>query len=229
MTERATYEPQYQRALDLEATHGLLRLGLMTNQHWHDDPKRVGFVMARYKFVAKMMEGFDRVLEMGCGDGFYDRIVAQAVGHLTACDIDPLLIEDALARPTQGWDIEYCIHDALSGPTDDRFDGVYSLDVLEHIPPEDEETFLSNLAACLHPHGVAVVGSPSLESQAHASEISRRGHVNCKTGSDLKRSLERHFRNVFLFSMNDEVVHTGFTPMAHYLLALCCGPLNARG
>jgi hypothetical protein len=22
--------------------------------------------------------------------------------------------------------------------------------------------------------------------------------------------------------MNDEIVHTGFFPMAHYLLALCC-------
>jgi hypothetical protein len=26
-----------------------------------------------------------------------------------------------------------------------------------------------------------------------------------------------------LFSMNDETVHTGFYPMAHYLIALCCG------
>jgi hypothetical protein len=26
---------------------------------------------------------------------------------------------------------------------------------------------------------------------------------------------------VFLFSMNDEVVHTGFYPMAHYLFAVC--------
>ena len=35
------------------------------------------------------------------------------------------------------------------------------------------------------------------------------------------RTLVSHFfHNVFLFSMNDEVVHTGFTPMAHYLLAI---------
>jgi len=23
--------------------------------------------------------------------------------------------------------------------------------------------------------------------------------------------------------MNDEVVHTGFAPMAHYVMVLCCG------
>jgi hypothetical protein len=27
-----------------------------------------------------------------------------------------------------------------------------------------------------------------------------------------------------MFSMNDEVVHTGFSPMAHYLFALCGQP-----
>ena len=35
--------------------------------------------------------------------------------------------------------------------------------------------------------------------------------------------LEGHFDNVFLFSMNDEVVHTGFHPLAHYLFAVCAG------
>jgi len=63
----------------------------------------------------------------------------------------------------------------------------------------------------------------SLESQAYASPDSRAGHINCKTGSDLKRVMEVHFHNVFLFSMNDEVVHTGYAKMAHYLLALAIG------
>jgi hypothetical protein len=35
--------------------------------------------------------------------------------------------------------------------------------------------------------------------------------------------MAEHFENVFVFSMNDEVVHTGFTPMAHYLLAIGAG------
>jgi hypothetical protein len=39
----------------------------------------------------------------------------------------------------------------------------------------------------------------------------------------LKMLLELYFHNVFIFSMNDEVVHTGYYKMAHYLLALCVG------
>jgi len=35
--------------------------------------------------------------------------------------------------------------------------------------------------------------------------------------------VSKFFRNIFIFSMNDEVVHTGFHPMAHYLFAIGVG------
>jgi len=115
--------------------------------------------------------------------------------------------------------------DFLTGPVPPgRFDAVYSLDVFEHIPAEREDQFIENVARSLTPNGAAIIGSPSLQSQAYASEGSKAGHVNCKDGRDYRRAMEHHFANVFLFSMNDEVVHTGFAPMAHYLLALCAGP-----
>ena len=63
---------------------------------------------------------------------------------------------------------------------------------------------------------------PSLESQKYASEPSKIGHVNCKTAAQLKSLSEVYFNNVFIFSMNDEVLHTGFHPMSHYLFSLCC-------
>ncbi len=71
--------------------------------------------------------------------------------------------------------------------------------------------------------GALIVGMPSLESQVHASPQSKAGQVNYKTGTALKDLFQEYFGNVFLFSMNDEVIHTGFTPMAHYFLVLCCG------
>lgn len=114
-------------------------------------------------------------------------------------------------------------HDILTGRLPHQHDGLYSLDVIEHIAPRDEQTYLVNLRDSLTDDGVLIIGTPSLESQRHASPPSLAGHVNCKSGSDLKTLLEIYFKNVFLFSMNDEVVHTGFYPMAHYLLAIGCG------
>jgi phospholipid N-methyltransferase len=219
-----TREPQYQPMIDLRKRQGLTPLGLMSNLVWHEDPKRLGIVLARYKFVAKMLAGSQDVLEVGCADAFCTRVVLQEVERLTAVDFDPLFIEDARRRRDPEWPFECRVHDILEGPVIGPFDGVFALDLLEHIPREQEQRFLSNLAQSLAAHGVLILGSPSLQSQAYASPASREGHVNCKDAPGLKSLIGRYFHNVFIFSMNDEVVHTGFYPMAHYLFAVCCGP-----
>jgi 2-polyprenyl-3-methyl-5-hydroxy-6-metoxy-1,4-benzoquinol methylase len=144
------------------------------------------------------------------------------VGELTAVDFDPVFVEDVNRRMTSKWRFTCFAHDLLQSPVPGQFDGTYALDVLEHIRPEDEDKFLGHVVRTLAPHGIAIFGMPSLESQPHASAISRAGHVNCKSMPDLKASLENFFHNVFVFSMNDEVVHTGYHKMAQYLLALCC-------
>jgi 2-polyprenyl-3-methyl-5-hydroxy-6-metoxy-1,4-benzoquinol methylase len=222
MKKPSTKEKQYDVTLKYRDEQGLETLGLMTNQAWRDDPKRLAFTFARYKFVAKMFSGFERVLEVGCADAFATRIVVQDVQSLTAVDFDPLFIEDVRARMSERWRFECFTHDLLTGPVPGKFDGIYALDVLEHIQPSDEQTFLKNMVASLDAHGTMIIGMPSLESQVYASAISKEGHVNCKTMPDLKATLGQYFHNVFLFSMNDEVVHTGYHKMAHYLIALCC-------
>jgi SAM-dependent methyltransferase len=221
-----TKEPQYQFELDMALRDGFARFGIMSNQTWRDDPRRLLFLLSRYKFVAKMLSGRKRVLEVGCADAFGTRLVVQELGAGTVigCDFDPVFIEDARQRvQAEGWKSDFVVHDILAGPVPGDFEAAYSLDVFEHIVPEQEDLFVSNIARSLAPTGVAIFGSPSLQSQVHASPGSKAGHVNCKDGKEFKRVMERHFHNVFLFSMNDEVVHTGFHPMAHYLLALCAG------
>jgi len=121
------------------------------------------------------------------------------------------------------WRFDARVHDMLQGPVPGHFDAVYSLDVLEHIEPDQERLFLSNAFANLDSQGAAIIGMPSLESQPYASAQSKIGHVNCKSAPDLKGLLEVYFHNVFVFSMNDEVVHTGFHKMANYVIAVCAG------
>lgn len=217
-----TKEPQYQPCLETAQKSGLTTLGLMSNQVWHDDPKRLLFVLSRYKFVAKMFSGLNHVLEVGCADAFGTRVVRQEVKALTATDFDPVFVEDVNRRMDSAWPFECVVHDMLNGPMQRRFDGAYAVDVVEHIAEADENRFVGNIAASLQPHGVCIIGTPSLESQAYASPGSKAGHVNCKTGPGLKELMSRHFQNVFIFGMNDEVLHTGFHKMAHYLFALCC-------
>lgn len=225
---RKTKESQYHIHLDHKDRAGFLRFGLMANTSWSADPKRLVYSLSRYKFVSKMFAGYDRVLEVGCGDGFAARLVRREVNHLTAVDFDPLFIDDAKDTADPEWPVEFFVHDLLEGPVPGAFNGAYLLDVFEHIDPKVERRFLENLCASVSATAPVIIGIPSLQSQEYASPGSRAGHVNCKDMPDFKALLLEYFDNVFVFSMNDEVVHTGFHPMAHYLLALCVGARPAK-
>jgi len=221
-------EPQYQFLVDRAVAGDTANFGLMSGQTWQDDPKRLAFLLSRYKFASKMLAGCRRVLEVGCADAFGTRLVRQAGPEVTAIDFDSVFIDNARATMDARWPVEFGVHDMTGGPYKEKdFDGAYALDVIEHIAPENEDAFVANVVRSLTSHGVLLLGCPSQASQAHASKPSREGHVNCKDGEDMRRLLARHFHNVFVFSMNDEVVHTGFFPMAQYVFGLACGPKAA--
>jgi len=182
------------------------------------------FYLSRYKFVSKLLAGYSSVLEIGCGDGFGSRLLTQNGTRVHCTDFDPVFIEEARERerddPLRSFEVvDFCT------PLPARsFDAGFALDVIEHIAPEQEPIFLENVCRQIVAGGLCIFGAPSLESQLHASEWSRRGHVNCRSGPDLQAALRKYFDHVFMFSMNDEVVHTGFFPMAHYLFAVAVGP-----
>ena len=222
LADTGTREKQYNRTVDLKEQYGLTPLGLMTNQVWHDDPRRLTFLLSRYKFVSKMLSGKQFVGELGCGDAFGTRLVMQEIPRVVAYDFDPLFIEDIKERRHPEWPVEAQFHDIIEQPLPHKHDGIYSLDVIEHIEPSQEHIYIGHLRDSLTEDGVLILGSPSLESQPYASPPSKEGHINCKSGKDFKALMHQYFHNVFLFSMNDEVVHTGYSPMAHYLFVVCC-------
>jgi len=218
------HEKQYSALDKMEEKFGLITLGSMTSFTWNNDPKRLNFLLARYKFVSKMIQGSQKVLEIGCGDGFASRIVAQNVEELVCTDIDKEFIKKIRSnnKDSAYRNIDFDYHDNIKCEyRKEEFDAIYMLDVLEHINKEQEDIFLANTCKALKQKGLFICGMPSLESQKYASKESKEGHVNCKTQEETKKLLGNFFDYVFMFSMNDEVVHTGFSKMSHYNLALC--------
>lgn len=218
-----TKEPQYSILYDVENKFGRSEFGFMANESWNCDPKRTLFTLSRYKFVSKMFSGKNSVLEIGCADAFGTRIVRQTVKNVTAIDFDPIFINDAKKRNHKDWNIDLYVHDIIKKKFTGKkiFDCAFTLDVLEHIEKKHESKFINNIKNSLIPGSPVIIGIPSLESQKYASPQSKKGHVNCKTGEDFKKSLSKYFKNIFIFSMNDEVLHTGYFPMSNYLFALC--------
>lgn len=216
-------EPQNQKQFDNYFEKGGAQLGPYTTHIWKEDPRHLGFLLARYKFCAKMLGGKENILEVGCGDSIGTPVVLQEVKKVHCIDFEPIVIEDAEERNSNKERCSYAVHDMLQSSVQGDFDGAFCLDVIEHIPPQEEALFIKNMADSLTEDGVLIVGTPNITAHEYASEGSRLGHVNLKSGKTLKNSLQGYFRNVFLFSMNDEVVHTGYSPMAHYLLCMGVG------
>jgi SAM-dependent methyltransferase len=223
-SEHPTAYDIYKRSVGRVELPPTFSLPPMATHMFHVDPVRVTFTLARYKFVARMFEGKDRVLEIGCADGFGTVLVAAKTTAVTAIDFHRPHIDDArrFVSPVAS-NIAFEVHDLVRGPVLPTFDAAYSIDVFEHLLPEESGEFLKNVVASLKPNGTFILGIPSIESQEYASVESARGHINCMSGKDLQSLCSKYFTNVFLFGMNDEVLHTGFSQMSHYLICLCVG------
>jgi cyclopropane fatty-acyl-phospholipid synthase-like methyltransferase len=190
-------------------------LGEQLFYEYINDAKHLSFSLARYKFIAKMFEDYNFVLEVGAGEGFKSNIVNQAVKSLTLSDY-----HDRFLKNYQ-FNNKYLVIDFLKKKLKKKYDGIYALDVLEHIDKRKEEKFLKNILNSLKKNGTLILGIPSLESQKYASKISKLGHINCKNKKEFKKTMLKYFNNVFMFSMNDEVLHTGYDKMSQYIFAVC--------
>ena len=64
-----------------------MKLGDITSKDFMNDPKRLGIILSRYKFVGKMFEDYKSVLEIGAGDGFKSLSLKDSFKELTLSDI----------------------------------------------------------------------------------------------------------------------------------------------
>lgn len=124
-------------------------IGPWTSYNLMRDPKHNLFVLSRYKFCAKMLEGKDFVIEVGCGDGFGIPIMAQAVKRLHCIDWDERNLEGCARRLKHLKNVTYEKIDLNQTTVRSNADGLFSVDVIEHIELENEDRFMRNLCGLL--------------------------------------------------------------------------------
>lgn len=214
----------------------ILPLGPNTIDRYIFDPKRLCFFLSRYKFAAKMLKSCHTIVDVGCGDGMGTLTFAvdTRAELILGVDFDERLINHAnkillpcvlQSTPSYGSRIRFIQHDVLENSIplegEKGMEGLTCLDVIEHIEERMEHQFLTCLSDCLIDNGVAIIGTPNDAARIYASKHSEIGHINNYNSERLEKSLGKYFKRVFMFSMNDEVVHTGFDKLAHYLIAVC--------
>lgn len=197
-----------------------LTIGMHTSFQFRRSPRRLLFGMARYKFAKKMIGDGKDILELGCSDGFYTCVLAENSHSVLGIDFDKEVIEWAIVNMSKD-NLRFRMGNFLNEEYG-KYDAVVAFDVIEHTLKEHEDLFMQRVCHNLSEDGIAIIGTPNILAMKHSSPEIRNAHVNEYSAERLENLMEKYFNNVFIFSQNDEVVHTGFAPMAHYLIAVCC-------
>ena len=136
----------------------------------------------------------DRILDVGCGDGYYDRKMALAGAEVTAVDVRAARL--ALARQRNAHPSVKYVHmpgEALEfAPS--SFNKAVSICVLEHIL--DDEAALTGICDALEPGGRFVLSCDSLSNSGVSPQLRSRHAVRYAvqrfyTRASLRARLER--------------------------------------
>lgn len=107
-------------------------------------------VNSRHRWVFNSIDKYiprsSKVLDIGCGTGITSKHLAYGGREVTAVDISPVLIEYAKKYNSHFDSIRYYVSDIVEFDTDEKFDAITMVDVLEHIIPES----LPNLFNSIH-------------------------------------------------------------------------------
>lgn len=141
---------------------------------------------------AELVRDGDRVLDIGCGDGFFSaRFLAERASRVDALDVDPAAIRTARAQNALG-NVTFRCQDAVNAPfPDSRYDVIVWDGALGHFPADGAARMLGKIAQSLGPAGV-FVGSESLgeEGVDHLQTFAAL--------EDIGRLLRPHFTQVYL-------------------------------
>lgn len=214
---------EWQMAKDLIGSHRVL-LGRQASQQWLMQPDHLAMVLARYRAAAAMIGDSRSVVELGAGEGIGAGILAHGRERYVGldADIEALNVARSIHAGTAREFVTVDLGDGSSS-VEERFDAAVSLDVIEHIPTEDETRFMWSAVRLLSQDGIFVVGTPSACAEHLASPQSKIGHINLYTPERLNALMRRYFRRVLDFGMQDTSLHLGHPAMRHYLFAVGVG------
>src|SRR3569833_2491370 len=115
----------YAAGTDYQFDQQEIPLGPWTSYSLVHDPKHMSFVLARYKFCAKMLEGRNTAVEIGSGAGFGLPDMAQAVQRVCCVDCVQRLLDGNKRRLPHLQNVYFILADLNEAPVRLQADACY--------------------------------------------------------------------------------------------------------
>lgn len=134
----------------------------------------------RYLFVRSKLaelpenQAFERGLNLGTGEGDYDKMIADYVGELVGVDVNADDLAHAREVNRGVMNLRYAVDNALAlSFPDAHFDLIVSCEVIEHVG--QPEKMVQEMSRVLKPGGVAIMTFPSREFPFTYDPVNRIG------------------------------------------------------
>lgn len=148
MNQQLTGKEFWDNTKELLGNHKVV-FGSQGSSILHNDPKKMGSILSRYKFAAKMACNNVKVLELGCGEGLGSPILAEhSMGYL-GIDKDSSLIQAA----TDNFQKYTFLAENFLGKQYGSFGAIISLHV------SDDPLFFQTIINNLSQDGIVVVSA----------------------------------------------------------------------
>ena len=150
-----------------------------------------------YEFGASKFGQADKVIDIACGDGYGCRILSAGVGEVLGIDINADLIASNIAGNTQG-NISYAVDNAFDlSLADGSVTGATAMELIEHIPLDKVDIFVSEVRRVVAPGGAFICSTPQ-NSYGDIPVVPH--HVKEYSVAEFKAILGRHFSHVKIYS-----------------------------
>jgi len=125
---------------------------------------KIRFLILRQSFldeIGQYLPRNGRVLDLGCGFGLFSLYFAlrKPTCQITGVDLSEHRIRQAResAEKLSLTNVTYHVGNALDGQYGERFDVIYMLDLVHHLPAEKVPAFFEQSRALLNPDGILLV------------------------------------------------------------------------
>jgi 2-polyprenyl-3-methyl-5-hydroxy-6-metoxy-1,4-benzoquinol methylase len=159
---------------------------------------------SRFKTAQHLLEKYadsnSKLLDYGCGDGTFLKLVSNSFIEAVGADISLEQIIDCQKRLSEELpQVRFCLTDDLvSEQYKSHFDTAVCMEVLEHLLPEQLEKVLSNLKTLVRSKGLILISVPIEIGPSLIFKQSTRSVAGFLRQGDYHKSVEHHTTAEFL-------------------------------